>query len=1128
MIFVVLVVSALLLSSVISIGLNSFLLVLVVIFIATGLLARSNIFFTYLVVSFLLPLLPSQPQQLSLPGFNLYEFLFLCFAFWWSCRKIVAQEFQFRNSPLNLTLAILACFCVISAVSALLYNHLILNSIFLLKLKDHWNVFLPWEPAGDLATVRALISFLEGILYFFITLDVLSTKARALTAFKATFYSAAIVSILGVLQYLFRFHLLEFWVKQDPNLIRINSTFDDPNALGTYLAAVLCATAFPYLWNSPKAGKFYSIGIAVIVAALFMTSSRAALGSALLVLFLMPVIVRQMGFDVARHVRGFRRVIARYGPLSLMGLLLLVVVLAVVVDYRDPKPQSLSDVVMGTLNPNLPLNETLKGRINLWQTAFDVIKDRPLFGCGIGNFLSLITRHENDFPDLVVPENAHNFFLQLIAEVGIVGFLLSVPVIYKAFHAGIVDLRRETNTTNAVVVYGLLCGITVVLLTSLTGHPLLLLKMQFVFWNLIGILLALTQHNSVAPVPLRKNSLSLHMIAGLALLFCALWQIGSALKTRDIAAYEYGFYDWEQDAQGELFRWTKGEAASSLELQGKVLRLRIRELNPDVLKRHSYADVFIDGVPVDTVEFQNTDWKELSYYLPHLHWRKRIDLKIKTSTLFYPAHHGMNDVRALGIAMQPFSWSCCLEKPVGTYAEENQEGHPYRWTREEAYFPLQPEGTKLKFPVLPNPTVEKEPLELKFFWNDELIDTIQLKKPAWQTVELDLPETSINGGVLGVKVSKTWNPRQMGVSNDSRQLGIGLGAFEWAKTDENKSVLEKHEYTLKSPRLYAISRTRNGSFRWLIFPFDASDPTGAQPSNWEVYRNGNILPFRSELADCFRKQRPEILTESFVLTGLNQLVRTTSIASPSLWIRITAKGSFSGNEFPVLGIKINGRSVAKQSVQSAEWQDYFLEVPVKIGTNEITFSLLNDYYDAKTQLDRNIFINEIICWPNIRAQHEIEPGWDFIKPSQSLVHPGDPSSTVFLFGENQALTAESYWKPGIVSLMVTARATFAGNDFPVLGIYLDKKRIAGIEVTDPEFRRYIVGNLLIGGQERIEAILENDYFDPKTGADRNIFVREVSVKYQNALIVAEPIRDEFVPRNYCYLVQRKESPKKLP
>ena len=446
--------------------------------------------------------------------------------------------------------------------------------------------------------------------FFFITLDLVDSKRIPAVA-RSIFYSAALVSLAGVLQYLFRFHLLELWVKENPNIIRINSTFSDPNSLGTYLVTIGCFGIFAYLSKLSTARKLDIVLVAVIFAALVFTASRAAWGAAFLTLFIFPAALRKSSLNPSSHFRGPLLWIAKYGLYVAAIILVIVFVAAVIGNYADKRPGSLAKVALTTLNPRLPLDQILKGRVELWWIAIDVFKHYPVFGYGLGS----VPKRSLSVPYLIAyPENTHNYFLQILAETGILGFLLFCAVIFVVFR---IATRRIqfAKTDEFVITYGLLFGLLAFLLTSQTGHPLLLLKLQLIFWGFIGILFVESNSDNNLTVRFPRIPFILLLVI---LPLLGISQIRSILDSRHIPSYEYGYYAWETDIGRKTYRWTGKEAISIMEAHGNVLSFYLRNFNPDVKKRPMLTSIYLNDELLETVTFSDTDWKQVKYLLPGL------------------------------------------------------------------------------------------------------------------------------------------------------------------------------------------------------------------------------------------------------------------------------------------------------------------------------------------------------------------------------------------------------------------------------------------------------------------------------------------------------------------------------
>jgi O-antigen ligase len=116
--------------------------------------------------------------------------------------------------------------------------------------------------------------------------------------------------------------------------------------------------------------------------------------------------------------------------------------------------------LLGTANADDPTT----GRAHFWGVTLDVIKAYPIVGSGLGSFSVIYTRYDsrNGFYRL---EQAHNDYLQTLADGGIVGGILGVAFLILLFGKGFT--RRETDDKfRRGVATGALAGCFAVLIHS--------------------------------------------------------------------------------------------------------------------------------------------------------------------------------------------------------------------------------------------------------------------------------------------------------------------------------------------------------------------------------------------------------------------------------------------------------------------------------------------------------------------------------------------------------------------------------------------------------------------------------------------------------------------------------------
>ncbi len=131
------------------------------------------------------------------------------------------------------------------------------------------------------------------------------------------------------------------------------------------------------------------------------------------------------------------------------------------------------------------------GRSQIWQANLDMIKDRPWFGWGYGNYRKFRDPYYQRYPEADTTAHAHNNFLQMWVDGGLVGlsaFLFLFWVILRAgwqayylLPAGAEPLRSLT-LGSTLSILGFLLG-------GLTQYNFGDAEVVIVFWATVGIVM---------------------------------------------------------------------------------------------------------------------------------------------------------------------------------------------------------------------------------------------------------------------------------------------------------------------------------------------------------------------------------------------------------------------------------------------------------------------------------------------------------------------------------------------------------------------------------------------------------------------------------------------------------------
>jgi O-antigen ligase len=114
---------------------------------------------------------------------------------------------------------------------------------------------------------------------------------------------------------------------------------------------------------------------------------------------------------------------------------------------------------------------TEEGRTGLWSETIPLIKAYPFFGCGLGGYETAFMRFKVSGP-LLTDDFAHNDYLQLLAELGMVGFAIGATLAFSVVRT---TVRRAVRSADPGARYFAVAGagaLAAILLHSLADFNL--------------------------------------------------------------------------------------------------------------------------------------------------------------------------------------------------------------------------------------------------------------------------------------------------------------------------------------------------------------------------------------------------------------------------------------------------------------------------------------------------------------------------------------------------------------------------------------------------------------------------------------------------------------------------------
>ena len=257
-----------------------------------------------------------------------------------------------------------------------------------------------------------------------------------------------------------------------------------------------------------------------------------------------------------------------------------------------------------------PVSVSVSSRMVLARAGLEMVKEAPAFGIGItGFYLKSAAVAGTDIERFTAykRENAHNNFIQVAAEQGLVGLAAMLwwlgVVLVGGWRA---QMARADRLRGA-----LLLAIVACVGTWMTGHPLLVPEFAFVFWLYCGALLATTP----APASRTRWIVPTVIVVVLASVPLRAWTLRNAAELEHIGL---GLSLWQHDDEQ---RYREAGAWFAIYLPATdgpvVVPMRRAPGAPELI----VIDAKIRGHIVSTITLRGNAWQAPVIHVSHK-WRR--------------------------------------------------------------------------------------------------------------------------------------------------------------------------------------------------------------------------------------------------------------------------------------------------------------------------------------------------------------------------------------------------------------------------------------------------------------------------------------------------------------------------
>ncbi len=333
------------------------------------------------------------------------------------------------------------------------------------------------------ATVQVM-QWGAGLIFFFLVANALRSQCHTVTLLAYLFYTGFAVALIGLCQ--FRFGLT--WI---PQHIPPAASFGNKNMAAHFVVFTipLGLGIYSRLGSGSRFWRYGVIGVPIVCQVVYVVCTRTR--AAWIALFIEATLIFAW-LICSRVIRKDGAVSRKPRFVETVCLLFAIVIIVSLGGSR------INEKLIGTIQTTVReagINHDANPRIRWWLASVRMIVDRPVKGVGVGNWYVQYPFYgdrirlpaSSDTGDIALrdpseytaPLRAHNDYLQIMVELGVVGFaLFSLLLVYTCRPLTQV---RKVRPESAILIISVLVSFAGILITAIFSFPLQLMIPVAVF-----------------------------------------------------------------------------------------------------------------------------------------------------------------------------------------------------------------------------------------------------------------------------------------------------------------------------------------------------------------------------------------------------------------------------------------------------------------------------------------------------------------------------------------------------------------------------------------------------------------------------------------------------------------------
>jgi O-antigen ligase len=298
------------------------------------------------------------------------------------------------------------------------------------------------------ATRLVLVQLATLLIYFSATLVFIDTPHRLHVLVRTIMIFGFLLAIFGLTQS-FTSPTKVYWIRELNQSTAFGPFINRHHFAGYMELTIALPLGLLFAGAVDKEKRLlYGFVAGLMGVALVMTASRGGIISlvAEVIFFALATAIFRKQSD-ERHPRRMHRLKSLAVRAGLAVALLVSLFIGVLALGGE---LSINRLIVDSVNTNDPTT----GRAHFWAVTLDIIKAHPLLGTGLGAFGVIYTRFDTR-NGLFRLEQAHNDYLQVLSDGGIIGAALALAFVALLFYKGFVRARSRDDFRRGVALASL-------------------------------------------------------------------------------------------------------------------------------------------------------------------------------------------------------------------------------------------------------------------------------------------------------------------------------------------------------------------------------------------------------------------------------------------------------------------------------------------------------------------------------------------------------------------------------------------------------------------------------------------------------------------------------------------------